>query len=200
VTGIVHKVEAGDTIYTIAKKYKVDAQAIVNFPFNEFSDPDTFALTPGQMLVVPNGVVEEVKSVQQYYAQQYTPPPGSTAGSGSFIWPTQGIVTQYPIWYHMAFDIANNALPPVWASDAGTVVAAGWDNTGYGNRIMIDHGNGYQTLYGHLSQINVSVGQSVARGAVIGRMGSTGRSTGPHLHFEVRQGGKILNPAAFVHP
>lgn len=200
VTGIVRKVEAGDTVYTIAKKYKVDAQAIVNFPFNEFSDPDTFALTPGQILVVPNGVVEEVKSVQQYYAQQYAPTAGSTAGSGSFIWPTQGIITQYPIWYHMAYDIASNALPPIWASDAGTVVAASWNNTGYGNSIIIDHNNGYQTLYGHLSQISVSVGQAVGRGAVIGRMGSSGRSTGSHLHFEIRQGGRTLNPAAFVRP
>jgi murein DD-endopeptidase MepM/ murein hydrolase activator NlpD len=100
----------------------------------------------------------------------------------------------------MAFDIANNALPPVWASDAGTVVAAGWDSTGYGNRIIVDHNNGYQTLYGHLSQISVAVGQAVSRGQTIGRMGSTGRSTGPHLHFEVRQGGRQLNPALFVHP
>jgi murein DD-endopeptidase MepM/ murein hydrolase activator NlpD len=201
VTGIVHKVEAGDSIYSIAKKYGVDAQAIVNFPFNDFADLDTFSLTVGQMLIVPNGAPPQVKPAIPYYANQlYQPPAGSLGGSGSFIWPTQGIITQYPIWYHMAFDIANNALPPVWASDAGTVVAAGWDATGYGNRIIIDHNNGYQTLYGHLSQIGVAVGQAVSRGQTIGRMGSTGRSTGPHLHFEVRQGGRQLNPAAFVHP
>lgn len=205
VTGVVHKVETGETIYSIAKKYKVDAQAILNFPFNDFADLDTFALTTGQNLVVPNGVIEKAQAIYQpqYVGQTpqiYTPPPGSTGGSGSFIWPTQGIITQWPVWYHMAFDIANNALPPIWASDSGTVVFSGCIGYGYGCHIIIDHNNGYQTLYGHMSQLGVSVGQSVSRGQVIGRMGSTGNSTGPHLHFEVRQGGRQLDPSQFVHP
>jgi len=206
VTGIVHKVEAGDSIYSIAKKYNVDAQAIVNFPFNDFADSDNFTLASGQTIVVPNGTPPQEKPAParqlfgQQPRQQFAPPAGTTSGSGYFIWPTQGLITQYPIWYHMAYDIANNALPPVWASDAGTVVAAGWDFTGYGNRVLIDHNNGYQSLYAHLSVINVSVGQAVGRGQTVGRMGSTGRSTGPHLHFEIHSGGRMLNPAAFVSP
>lgn len=81
------------------------------------------------------------------------------------------------------------------AADAGVVKVAGWPNNwGYGNRVLIDHGNGYQTLYAHLSKVKVSVNQSVKQGDVVGMMGSTGRSTGTHLHFEVRAGGGGLNP------
>jgi murein DD-endopeptidase MepM/ murein hydrolase activator NlpD len=85
------------------------------------------------------------------------------------------------------------------AADSGTVVGAGWlDGYGYGNRIMIDHGNGFVTLYAHLSVIQVSNGQRVNRGDVIGQMGSTGRSTGVHLHFEVRNGGVLLDPGGYL--
>ena len=85
------------------------------------------------------------------------------------------------------------------AADSGTVVVAGWpDNSGYGNRIMIDHGNGYRTLYAHLSKISVVVGQTVKRGNVIGQMGSTGRSTGTHLHFEIRMTNGLGDPLAFL--
>jgi murein DD-endopeptidase MepM/ murein hydrolase activator NlpD len=79
------------------------------------------------------------------------------------------------------------------------VTVAGWpDNSGYGNRVMIDHGNGYVTLYGHMSRIDVTVGQTVNRGDRIGLEGSTGRSTGPHLHFEVRKGGATVNPLLYL--
>ena len=96
-------------------------------------------------------------------------------------------------------DIATAMGTPVLTADAGRVIMAGWpDNTGYGNRVMIDHGNGYVTLYGHLSKIYVTVGQTVRRGDQIGAEGSTGRSTGPHLHFEVRRGGVAINPLEFL--
>ena len=96
-------------------------------------------------------------------------------------------------------DIANRGGPAVLAADAGRVIVAGWpDGNGYGNRVMIDHGNGYKTLYAHLSKIYVVQGQSVARGAAIGQMGSTGRSTGTHLHFEIIQNGVHLNPLNFL--
>lgn len=93
-------------------------------------------------------------------------------------------------------DIASNQGTAVYASDGGTVTLAGW-NGGYGNCIMIDHGNGYVTLYGHLSSISVSEGQSVSQGATIGAVGSTGNSTGPHLHFEVLQNGSRIDPEQF---
>ena len=82
----------------------------------------------------------------------------------------------------------------VYASDSGVVVYSGGISGGYGNMIMIDHGNGYQTLYAHLSAVSVRCGSSVYQGSVIGSAGSTGNSTGPHLHFEVRFMGGFLNP------
>ncbi len=197
VTGIVHKVVSGENIYSIAKKYQADAQNIVNYPFNDFADQETFQLTTGQILYVPNGVIEEAKP--QVSPRGFTAKAGqsSVKGTSSFIWPTSGIITTYPVSYHMALDIANNALPPILASDGGTVTYAGCINWGYGCHIIIDHGNGYQTLYGHLSELWVSPGQGVGKGQSIGKMGSTGRSTGPHLHFEIRSGG-LLNPLNFL--
>lgn len=194
VTGIVHKVESGETIYTIAKKYNTNAQNIVNFPFNDFADLDTFALTTGQTLYVPDGTIEPEKVVSQFVAAIQA----GVHGPSNFIWPTSGIITQYPIWYHMALDIANPSAPPVLAADAGTVAYAGWNSSGYGNMVLIDHGNGYQSLYGHMSAIDVSVGEHVGQGQQVGQMGSTGRSTGTHLHFEIRSGGTLLNPLNFL--
>lgn len=196
VTGIVHKVASGENIYTIAKKYKVDAQNIVNFPFNDFTDLDTFALAPGQTLYVPQGVIEEEKPRinTQFFAQIQAGVKGST----TFIWPTSGSISQYPIWYHMALDIANPGMPAVIASDTGTVTYAGCLAYGYGCHVIIDHGNGYQSLYGHLSRIAVSPGQAISQGQSIGTMGSTGRSTGTHLHFEIRSSGTLVNPLSFL--
>lgn len=196
VTGVVHKVSSGETVYSIAKKYKVNPQNIVNFPFNDFADMDTFALTPGQILYVPDGVIEEEKPVvrQKFIAEIKA----GVKGTSNFIWPTSGGITQYPVWYHMALDIANPAAPPILAADSGTVIFADCVRYGYGCHIILDHGNGYQTLYAHLSRINVSVGQAVSQGQQIGVMGSTGRSTGTHLHFEIRSGGQLLNPLNFL--
>ncbi|CAN5203147.1 hypothetical protein BH09PAT2_BH09PAT2_02170 [soil metagenome] len=196
VSGVVHKVVSGDNIYTIAKKYNVDAQNIVNFPFNDFADPDTFQLTPGQVIYVPDGTIEDKPKPQssQYVAQIQA----GVKGTSSFIWPTSGIITTYPVWYHMALDIANASAPPILAADTGTITYAGCIAYGYGCHIIMDHGNGYQTLYGHLSAIEVSPGNSVSKGQRIGVMGSTGRSTGTHLHFEIRSGGTQLNPLNFL--
>lgn len=197
VTGVVHKVVAGDNIYTIAKKYQTTAQEIVNFPFNDFADLDSFQLTPGQTLIVPNGVIEEEQpkyDSSRYYAQAQAGVKGTT----SFIWPTSGMITTYPVWYHMALDIANSSAPAILAADTGTVTYAGCIDWGYGCHVIIDHGNGYQTLYGHMSVLSVSPGQVVSQGKQIGVMGSTGRSTGTHLHFEIRSGGSLLNPLNFL--
>ncbi len=98
----------------------------------------------------------------------------------------------------MALDIANNAAPAILASDTGTVTYTGCLAYGYGCHIIVDHANGYQTLYAHLSSIEVSAGQVVTKGERIGVMGSTGRSTGTHLHFEIRSGGVLMNPLGFL--
>lgn len=192
VTGVVHKVREGETIYSIAKKYKTEAQKIVNFPFNDFADLDTFALNVGQTLVVPDGVVAAAPAIVS------PRPPVLAGGSGQFQWPSNGVITQYPIWYHNALDIANPAAPPVAAAGEGVVTSVQHLRYGYGQHVLVDHGGGIATLYAHLSEIYVKPGDRIGRGQVLGRMGSTGRSTGTHLHFEVRRNGVTVNPLGYL--
>lgn len=196
VTGIAHKVQKGDTVYSIAKKYDSESQAIIDFPFNSFSNDETFELAIGQIVIVPDGVMPAATVTPRI--RQTTPDAGTVVASGQFVWPTAGTITQRFAWYHPGVDIANRATPMVIAADAGRVTAAGWDASGYGNMVLIDHGNGYVTRYGHLSQISVIAGQTVGRGSVIGRMGSTGRSTGPHLHFEIYLKGTRVSPLNYL--
>lgn len=198
VTGVVHKVQSGESIYTIAKKYNTSAQAIVNFIFNEFTDPDTFGLQAGQTLYVPDGVIEAEQPKYTAMAPSYAQVQAGVKGTSNFIWPTNGIITQYPTWYHMALDIANNAAPAILAADTGTVTFAGCIQYGYGCHVVVDHANGYQTLYAHMSVISVSAGQAVSQGQQVGVMGSTGRSTGTHLHFEIRAGGALQDPQGYL--
>ena len=199
ITGVAHTVKKGDTVYSIAKKYDVDPQEIVNYPFNSFSNDETFQLAVGQVIVVPNGVKPaDVLLPAPARIRQTTPDAGTIAGSGVFVWPVSGTISQRFVWYHKGLDIANRAAPDVLAADSGRVIAAGWDNSGYGNRVIVDHGNGYRTLYGHLQKVYVLPGQGVTRGNAIGKMGSTGRSTGIHLHFEVILNGVYLNPLSVL--
>lgn len=192
VSGIVHKVKDGETVQSIAKKYKTESQKIVNFPFNDFADLDTFALNIGQILIVPDGVQPEAPAIARPL------PPTFAGGTGQLLWPASGIITQYPVWYHNALDIANNAAPGIAAADGGTVLDVQFLRYGYGYHVIVGHGNGLSTLYAHLSEIYVKPGDRLARGQILGRMGSTGRSTGTHLHFEVRKNGMIVNPLPFL--
>jgi LysM repeat protein len=198
VTGIAHKVQKGDTVYSIAKKYDSEAQAIADFPFNSFSNDETLELAVGQTIIVPDGVRSAGEGAATPRPKQLTPDAGTVVASGLFVWPTQGQISQSYSWYHPGIDIANRGLPNVVAADAGTVIYSGWDGTGYGNMVMIDHGNGYKTRYGHMSQLFVVSGQSVGRGSAIGRMGNTGRSTGPHTHFEIYLNGGRVNPLSLL--
>lgn len=210
-TGLYHTVKAGETVYSIAKKYyptddknvetKILAQQIVDWPYNTFTNDETFSLTIGQKLFLPNGVkpAEVLWSPPSKPALVQIPNLPQIIGGGQFLWPAGGTITQRQSWYHTGIDIANGAAPGVVAADSGRVVEAqsGW-NGGYGTLVRIDHGNGYFTYYAHLSAAYVSVGQSVARGQLIGQMGSTGRSTGTHLHFEVRKNGAVENPLSYL--
>ena len=207
VDGVRHKVARGETIYSIGKKYGLEGseiQKIVDYPFNEFLDDETFELAVGQYLMVPDGIKLEKKkkkkktTTYRRYVAAKTPDAGAVSATGSFVWPASGRITQGYKFYHRAIDIANRSGGPILAADAGTVIAAGWDSSGYGRKVMIDHGNGYITLYAHLSVIQVSVGQRVNRGNVVGQMGSTGRSTGIHLHFEIIKNGIKLNPLTLL--
>ncbi len=121
--------------------------------------------------------------------------------SSNFIWPVNGGYVSDPFMSdrnHKGMDIAAPSGTDIYASDGGTVLEAGWNDGGYGNYVMIDHGNGYVTLYGHASEVFVSPGESVEQGQVIAAVGTTGDSTGNHCHFEVRYGGEYLDPADFV--
>jgi len=203
IDGVRHKVSRGETIYSIGKKYGLDdsqTQMIVDYPFNEFSNDETFELAVNQYILVPEGVKQvEKKTTPVISGIIKTPNAGSVTAMGNFVWPASGGISQSYKFYHKAIDIANRGGGSILAADSGTVVIAGWlDNSGYGNRVMIDHGNGYVTLYAHLSAVQVQPGQTVSRGNVIGQMGSTGRSTGVHLHFEIRKDGALLNPLQFL--
>lgn len=199
VTGMSYKVQSGDTVYIIAKKFNTEAQKIVDFPFNDFANPETFSLVAGQMLIVPDAIKP---SEQQYIRPQVYIAQGPFAiTSAGFTWPLHGIITQFASWYHMALDIAAPVGTPIVAAQSGTVSQVdigSWDY-GYGNNIYIDNGAGYKSHYAHMSVVNVSAGDHVEAGkTVLGWVGLTGRTTGPHLHFEVFRNGVLVNPLSYI--
>ncbi len=207
VDGLFHIVEDGDTLAAIAKKYNVPEQAIADF--NSLEAP--FVLHGGQELIIPNATVPKPEPVYvpPTLAQNTTPNTGlqlesrsdvANVGTGQFVMPTNGVITQYFWWGHQAIDIANRACGanPIFAADAGTIVYAQWWPGGGGYSIWIDHGNGYMTQYAHMSKFAVKVGDVVGRGQVIGYMGSTGRSTGCHVHFVVKKNGIPINPLSVL--
>lgn len=196
VDGAYHTVVFGDTLESIAKYYKVTVEDIVNYELNHI--PDGGKLTMGLKLVVPGGKKPYVPRVVAHYSGPI--PDDASRGTGVFGWPTSGRITCgfncYP--RHYATDIGNVSGTPVYAADSGYVVKAGWNNDGYGKMILIDHGNGFQTLYAHLHVILTEEGTSVAKGTLIGKMGDTGNASGPHLHFEIRENGKQRNPTLYL--
>ena len=201
VDGVYYKVQTGDTLVSIAKKFSAKLDDILNWPGNDI-DLTTQRVNPGDYVMVPGGqektVVWVVPSVASSGALNKAGNPCGAGPVGSgFIWPTGNhYLSGNDFWSgHPGIDIAAGLGAPVWAASAGTVTIAqgGW-NGGYGNVVMIDHNNGYLTVYGHLSQINVSACEGVAAGQGIGLAGSTGNSTGPHLHFEIRQNGVAVDP------
>lgn len=194
VSGVYHQVVSGDTVEKLAQTYKVDPETILNYHLNEIG-PDQ-ELKVGQWLIIPGGEKPYVPRHVSHYSGPI--PESASKGTGNFGWPVTGYITQGYWHLHRAIDIGGPLGTPVYASDSGYVVFAGWDNSGYGNLVIINHGNGYTTYYAHLTDFSVSVGDSVAKGQQIGRMGSTGRSTGSHLHFEIRYNNIQRNPIGFL--
>jgi len=208
VSGIIHTVQEGDTLEGIAAAYKTTVDAIVvdGAQWNNLLDG---RLPPaGSTLIVPGGQREfkgwEPPRTNRVSASGGAAPTlgmcadasGGLQGSGSFMWPANGHWVSgynYSAW-HPGLDLVGRAGDPVYAADNGFVVYAGWSNVGYGNLIVIDHGNGWQTWYAHLSLAYVACGQNVWQGSTIGGIGSTGNSSGPHLHFETRYQGGLPNP------
>jgi len=207
--GIAHRVQPADTIYSIAKKYNPDndtaganPQKIVDFPFNDFLDDETFALavssSEDDYIFVPDGVKPEPKPVRRQYFAQIPQAPIESAAPGIFSWPLSGGISQFFSWWHRAIDITQDIGVPIAAAAAGRVTVIDPSTWGYGYHVIIDHGNGYQTLYAHLADFSVGVGQSVSAGQTVGHVGLTGRTTGAHLHFEIRQNGVLVNPLLFL--
>jgi murein DD-endopeptidase MepM/ murein hydrolase activator NlpD len=204
VDGVYYQWQEGDTIEAIASEFEAKPEDILTFPGNNL-DLTNPQIQVGQSVMVPGGHREFKQWVIPTIARGKSGTAkvgnsscsGGAYGSGGFIWPAiNHFLSGNDYWSgHLGIDIAGAEGSSVLAADSGVVTLAsgGW-NGGYGNVVMIDHGNGYATLYGHLSQINVSICQSVGQGQTIGAIGNTGNSFGAHLHFEVRQNGGFVNP------
>lgn len=187
-----HRVKPGETLARIAAWYGVEPEALLSA--NPFADEA--ALRSGQYLLIP-----DARSRYRDPEEARIPrTPGNEwrYGDGQFIWPVANGVTAITQGFrhgqHMALDIAAEPGTPVYAADTGMVVTAGWSDNGYGYHIVIDHGIDYITLYAHLSEYFVKSGDIVKKGDIIGFVGSTGNSTGPHLHFEIRDYGYLIDP------
>ena len=189
ISGVRHEVEKGDTLKSIAKEYGGDLEEISQY--NNL--PLDSVLVLGDVIVIPDGEVETVVEAPKQSPKRGG---GSVAGaarkdtSGYFIRPISGGYRSQGLHGYNAIDLASAPGTPIMAAAAGTVIVSrnyGW-NGGYGNYIVVRHPNGTQTLYAHNSQNIVYAGERVVQGQVIGYIGTTGRSTGPHLHFEVRGG------------
>ena len=201
IDGVYHTVVAGDTLSKIATKYKAEVQSILECPYNNL-DPEAPVIAPGGQLIVPGGVRPFVARTVSAYKGPI--PQDAKQGTGVFAWPASGRLTDrygfrtYSGRWHNGLDISQRAGSPVYAADSGFVTFAGWTNGGYGNLVVIDHRNGYETYYAHLQSFYVTAGQSVAKGTQIAAIGTTGNSTGPHLHFELRHQGVRKNPELYL--
>lgn len=183
IVGVRHEVKSGDTISTIAKKYEGESEEIL--AYNQLTSGDQ--LSVGDTLIIPGGAMHAAPARSPQAAT-----PVSTSGQSSvatgFSHPAPGSVKTQGIHGYNAVDLAGSHGAAIRAAAAGEVIVSkrsGW-NGGYGQYIVVRHANGAQTLYAHLSSNAVGVGAYVSQGEVIGGMGSTGRSTGTHVHFEVR--------------
>lgn len=210
--GTYYQWNPNDTIEGVASQFGVEPEAIIGYAGNRIDlasgDLNRPNIEPGQWLIIPGGkralkdwgppaITRSNPASARYYGEGHC---GSiydgAIGTGTFVWPTtERFLSGYDYTgIHPAIDIAGSVGNAVFAADSGVVVYAGWSNYGYGYLIVIDHGNGWQSAYAHLSAVAVGCGQSVFQGGYIGGLGSTGNSTGPHLHFELVYNGAKLNP------
>ncbi len=196
--GVYHRVQRGETLWSICRRYGADLQEVAEM--NGIEDPSS--IRPGQRIFIPDvsgpaaGAGAETivpQSGERKQVRRYT---------GRFIWPVKGTITsRFGIRGHRRHDGIDIAAPegtPIVAAAAGKVLFAGNQGTGYGNLVIIHHEGDMITVYAHCSQILVAEGQRVRQGQEIATVGSTGRSTGPHLHFEIRKRTKPRNPLFFL--
>lgn len=205
VNGVLHEVQEGETLESLSLKYGIPVEDIIAYAPNKLQFP--YRLYPDTQIVVPGAVVEvffwEPPSLTTFSSGGSAEALGGIylglVGTGRFIWPIGSrSITQY-YWYgHPGLDIGSPEGSGVYASDQGTVTYAAWSPYCYGNLVVINHANGYETFYAHLSSINVSVGQQVYQGTVIAASGNTGCSSGPHLHFEIRFNRGRYDPLSYL--
>lgn len=194
VDGVYHTVVEEDTLESIADEYEAEVADIIACPYNPLEAPD-YDIAVGMHLIVPGG---EKPYVARTITSYGGPVPEGAQGSGLFQWPVLGYISQNYWYAHRAIDIAAPTGTAVRAADGGYVSFAGWTDIGYGYLVVVDHANGFSSYYAHLSTFYVVAGQAVERGQVFAAVGSTGRSTGPHAHFEIRYGGVPQNPRAYL--
>ena len=219
VDGVLRAWVVGDGLNPVAEFYSVTPEDIINWPGNnltmetigDFTNPN---IKEGTKLFIPGGTRPFIDKFAILFERDTTatsliwgegkcaPTNLGPLGVGTYVWPTtEHRISGYewtPDVGHYGIDIGGKKGNPIYTVDNGVVVYAGWSTWGYGNVIAIDHGNDIQTIYAHLDSLNVSCGDFVYQGDTIGAMGSTGNSSGPHLHFEIRQGSIRLNPHNYL--
>jgi LysM repeat protein len=223
VDGVIWEWTGGISFGSWADYFQVKPEDIINFPsnnldINAIGDPQNANIPVGKWLVIPGGKYEyhlsgslplgitrtNPASAQVGGAGSCPPVTGGAVGTGAFIFPTdKHTLSGYDYsekTNHRGIDLAGPLGANLYATDGGVIVYAGWNDYGYGNMVMIDHGTGFQSLYGHMSQLFVVCGDNVAQGQVIGALGSTGHSSGPHLHFEIRTLSTVVNPWNLLPP
>jgi len=200
-SGVLHTVKSGETLSKIAKQYGIDEEKILSC--NNLGS----TLKIGEKIIVPGArkinAVAATKKTSSYTGlaaiKELVKSPGASVSGNKMLWPTVGRrITQYFSWRHTGLDIANKVGTPLYAVDAGVVEFAGWNSNGYGYNVVINHGGGKKTRYAHASKLFVKAGDEVEKGENIAAMGSTGRSTGSHIHFEVIINGVRYNPLNYI--
>ena len=206
--GVLYEWQEGDTLQGVANKFEAQLDDILGWSGNKFDltnpvvESESLVMLPGGHREFKQWIVPTIPRGRAGVSSSLygggTCPGGyeGAYGSGGFIWPADNhSLSGNDYWSgHLAIDIAAGTGARIYAADSGVVVFAGSALGGYGNMVVIDHGNGYQSLYAHLSSVGVSCGQSVLQGQYIASAGNTGYSTGPHLHFEIRYLGGFINP------
>ncbi|MEK7158729.1 MAG: LysM peptidoglycan-binding domain-containing M23 family metallopeptidase [Patescibacteria group bacterium] len=200
-SGVIHEVKSGDSLDALATKYGISVEDIMEE--NALVTAD--AIIEGQKLSIPGGKIPEIaeppkptRRIAEVHGYFSPSAPPSSAATGSWIWPTTSRrISQYFGRFHTGLDIDGHTGDPIYASRSGRVISAGW-NRGYGISVDIDHGGGVTSRYGHNSKLFVKPGQYVNQGQTIALQGNTGRSTGDHVHMEIRINGRVQNPLSYV--
>jgi LysM repeat protein len=198
-----YTVTPGDTLAGIAARFGLPLSTVTGVPWNGFASAP-YRVIPKQRVLLPGArhgaLIRPDRNAVSRASDAWaaSPWPDWRYGDGNFIWPVDGPISQGAHPGHYALDIAVPLGTKVKAADRGTVIIAGWNPSGYGFRVVIDHGNDYLTLYAHLSDIYVEKGEVVGKGQVIGASGANGNITGPHLHFEIRDFGMLTDPLKFL--